>query len=272
MQRAAHWFAFEASHYYWLDTLSEAENLKRFGRTTRHHGHNYRVCIICRAPKNAMPAYWQSVEQTLRNLINRELDHRCLNREHPYFQKHLPTTENLAIYLWNAIQSETETPIDSVEVYESDELHSAYKGEAKSDTQRVVYLTRHYQFSSAHRLYNPALSEAENRAIYGKCANPYGHGHDYRLEVTVRGIPDPITGMVINITDLDAIVQREVISVLDHRFLNEEVPPFDTVVPTSENLVNWIVPRLQNSMPSDAELYRVCLWETPRSSFEWRLD
>ncbi|MFQ3610762.1 MAG: 6-carboxytetrahydropterin synthase [Fimbriimonadales bacterium] len=272
MRFATQWFAFEASHFYWLDTLSEAENRQRFGRTTRHHGHNYRVRITYRSSDSSSPADWQALEQRVRERINRELDHRCLNREHPHFQQNLPTTENLALYLWGILRTEMGAPVESVEVHESETLASAYHGEERPDSTRVVYLTRQYQFSSAHRLYNPALSEEQNRALYGKCANPYGHGHDYRLEVSVRGVPDPLTGMVINITDLDAIVQREVITVLDHHYLNEEVPPFDTVVPTTENLVAWIVERLQPQVPAPAELYRVCLWETPRSSFEWRLD
>ncbi len=272
MRYATQWFAFEASHYYWLESWSEAENLQRFGRTTRHHGHNYRVRITYRSPEGSTPVLWQKVEQQVRTRINQEFDHRCLNREHDHFKTHLPTTENIALYLWTALRSELEPPLESVEIYESDTLYASYHGEAKPDSSRVVLLTRQYQFSAAHRLYNPTLSEEQNRALYGKCANPHGHGHDYRLEVTVRGVPDPITGMVINITDLDAIVQREVLNILDHRFLNEEVPPFDTVVPTTENLVDWIVARLMPHVPPPAQLCRVCVWETPRSSFEWRLD
>jgi 6-pyruvoyltetrahydropterin/6-carboxytetrahydropterin synthase len=133
-------------------------------------------------------------------------------------------------------------------------------------------MTRLYTFSAAHRLYNPQLSDEDNRAIYGKCANPYGHGHDYRLEITVRGVPDPITGMVMNLTELDALVQAEVLRHLDHKHLNEETPPFDHIPPTSENLVAFIVGRLTPHLQGNARLYRVRLWETPRSYFEWQVE
>jgi 6-pyruvoyltetrahydropterin/6-carboxytetrahydropterin synthase len=167
-------------------------------------------------------------------------------------------------------------PIEEVSVHESETLASAYAGEQATDSagiaRPVVTMTRLYTFSAAHRLYNPQLSDEENRAIYGKCANPYGHGHDYRLEITVRGVPNPITGMVMNLTELDALVQAEVLRDLDHKHLNEETPPFDHIPPTSENLVAFIVGRLTPHLQGNARLYRVRLWETPRSYFEWQVE
>lgn len=271
----AQWFAFEASHFYALPHLSAEENAQIFGKVARHHGHNYRVRVRYRAPEDATPALWESLAEQVRRHIDAELDHRCLNLEHPYFQQHQPTTEHLALYLWHSLQPQLSGSLEEVEVYESDMLSASYRGEhqlqADGRDRFMVTLTRSYSFSSAHRLYNPQLSEEENRQRFGKCANPYGHGHDYRLEVTVRGEPDPITGMVMNIADLDAIVQREVVEVLDHRFLNEEVPPFDREVPTSERIVQFIVERLQPYFQGQVQLVRVRLYETPRSCFEWSL-
>lgn len=272
-QRVVQEFAFEASHFYHLPHLSEEENARIFGKSARHHGHNYRVRVHYAAPLQMAPALWEQFAQTVKDLINTELDHRCLNLEHPYFQQHLPTTENLAIYLWHRISPQLSTPIERVEVFESEMLSSAHSGEVRSNrTDRPAYiveLTRAYTFSSAHRLYHPNLSEEENRTHFGKCANPHGHGHDYRMEISVRGQPDPITGMVISLVDLDALVQREILDVLDHRYLNEEVPPFNTIPPTSENLVIFIVERLAPHFSGSVSLARVRLYETPRSYFEW---
>lgn len=272
-QRVVQEFAFEASHFYQLSHLSAEENARIFGKTARHHGHNYRVRIEYSAPPQTKPAVWEQVAQTVKKLIDIELDHRCLNLEHPYFQQHLPTTESLAVYLWHRLSPQLAVPLERVEVFESKMLSSAHSGETQSQrtdcTAYIVELTRAYTFSSAHRLYHPELSEEENRAHFGKCANPHGHGHDYRLEITVRGRPDPLTGMVISLADLDALVQREILDVLDHRFLNEEVPPFNTIPPTSENLVIFIVERLAPHFSGAVSLARVRLYETSRSYFEW---
>jgi len=130
-----------------------------------------------------------------------------------------------------------------------------------------IHLTRRYSFSASHRLHNPALSEAENNRVYGKCNNPYGHGHNYVVEVTVSGVPDPATGMVANLVDLDGFVQREVLDAFDHRYLNEEVPLFRDHVPTTENLCVEIYCRLR-AFPA-ARLERIRIEETGLNSFEY---
>jgi 6-pyruvoyltetrahydropterin/6-carboxytetrahydropterin synthase len=107
-----------------------------------------------------------------------------------------------------------------------------------------MLLTRKAEFSASHVCANPALSEAENKALYGANANPNGHGHNYVIEVTVEGVPDPVTGMVFDLRELKEILSQEVVEPMDHRFLNKEVPPFDRVVPTTENLAAEIWRRL----------------------------
>ncbi len=97
-------------------------------------------------------------------------------------------------------------------------------------------LTRRYRFSASHRLHSELLSDAENDRIYGKCNNPFGHGHDYLLEVSVRGRLDPDTGRIVDLGMLDDLVAREVIARLEHRNLTEEVEAFRTSVATTENL------------------------------------
>jgi len=130
-----------------------------------------------------------------------------------------------------------------------------------------IHLSRRYLFSASHRLHNPALSEAENSRVYGKCNNPYGHGHNYVVEVTVSGAPDPATGMVAKLVDLDGFVQREVLDAFDHRYLNEEVPLFRDRVPTTENLCVEIYRRLR-AFPA-ARLERIRIEETGLNSFEY---
>ena len=130
-----------------------------------------------------------------------------------------------------------------------------------------IHLTRRYSFSASHRLHNPALSEAENNRTYGKCNNPYGHGHNYVVEVTVSGVPDPATGMVASLVNLDGFVQREVLDAFDHRYLNEEVPLFRERVPTTENLCVEIYRRLR-AFPA-ARLERIRIEETGLNSFEY---
>ena len=129
----------------------------------------------------------------------------------------------------------------------------------------MVYLTRRVTFSAAHRLWSPYLDEDENYTIYDKCANPYGHGHNYTLEVTVLGRPDPRTGMVLNLTDMKQIVNEHVIDWVDHKHLNHDVPWLEGVIPTTEMLVIKFWERLVRAFP-EGMLYEVTLHETENNS------
>jgi 6-pyruvoyltetrahydropterin/6-carboxytetrahydropterin synthase len=128
-------------------------------------------------------------------------------------------------------------------------------------------LTRRYRFAASHRLHRQIFSALENELIYGKCSSPYGHGHNYALEVTVTGAVDPATGMVANLSELDPFVEREVVEAFDHKYLNEEISEFATEVPTAENVCREIYRRLK-SFPA-ARLERVRLEETSKNSFEF---
>ena len=125
----------------------------------------------------------------------------------------------------------------------------------------MVYLTRKAEFSASHFYHNPKLSPDENRRLFGKCNNPNGHGHNYTVEVTVTGNVDPRSGFVVDLKDLKEILNREVMDVLDHRFLNKEVAEFAGTIPTTENLAIWIWQRLQGKF-TVARLHRVRLYET----------
>lgn len=127
-----------------------------------------------------------------------------------------------------------------------------------------MLLTRKAEFSASHVCAHPDWSEADNRRVYGNNANPNGHGHNYVLEVTVEGKPDDVTGMVFDLRELKEILNREVVEPMDHRFLNREVPPFDRVVPTSENLALEIWRRIEPQIRRDGvRLRNVRLYETP---------
>lgn len=126
-----------------------------------------------------------------------------------------------------------------------------------------MLLTRRAEFSASHRCYNPALTEQQNLELYGEPAGSHGHGHNYTIEVTLEGEPDRITGMVVDLKLLKDVIQREVIDPMDHRHLNHEVPPFDRVIPTAENLVKEIWTRLEPHLKFDnARLHSVRLFET----------
>ena len=140
-----------------------------------------------------------------------------------------------------------------------------------------IRLSRRYRFSASHRLYSDELSETENRAIFGKCANPFGHGHDYVLDVRVRGPLDPETGRIVDLNTLDTLVEEAVLKPFEHSNLNVDIPEFRAaLVPTTENLALVIERRLAanwKSKFSEAPLDRVRLdrikiEETKRNIFE----
>jgi len=126
----------------------------------------------------------------------------------------------------------------------------------------MILLTRKAEFSSAHYYWNEAWSQEENEQVFGKCANKNGHGHNYTLEVTVAGEVDVASGFVVDLKELKDAMEREVVSVYDHRHLNKEVPEFATTVPTTENIAVAIWHRLQGKIPG-AKLYRVRVYEMP---------
>ena len=134
-------------------------------------------------------------------------------------------------------------------------------------------VTRRYRFAASHRLHLADLSEEANRDLYGKCNNPFGHGHDYILEVTVAGPLDSVTGLVIPVPVLDKLVSEQVLQDFDHRYFNVDVSDFADLVPTSENIIRVIESRLRErwkaAFPGTwPRLDKIRLQETKRNSFE----
>jgi 6-pyruvoyltetrahydropterin/6-carboxytetrahydropterin synthase len=132
-----------------------------------------------------------------------------------------------------------------------------------------VQVTRRLHFSAAHRLHREDWSEGRNRDVFGDCSNPNWHGHNYEIAVTVEGPVDPETGYVMDLKVLRDLVEDRVVSDVDHRNLNLEVPWLEGMIPSTENLVVAIWNRLVDGLPDGVKLHRIVLWETPRNSVEY---
>jgi 6-pyruvoyltetrahydropterin/6-carboxytetrahydropterin synthase len=129
-----------------------------------------------------------------------------------------------------------------------------------------MLITRKIEFSSSHVCRNPSWTDAENERVYGSAANPHGHGHNYSAEVTLSGDPDPVNGMVMDLKLLKDILNTEIVEPFDHRHLNHEVPPFDRIVPTTENIAVEMWRRLKPVLPG---LHSIRLYETPELFVEY---
>ena len=182
-----------------------------------------------------------------------------------------PRGERLVLLLWDALRHKNDgtasvdgCPLVRLQLTESPFIWCAYEGNSK----RMVYLTRRFDFNSAHRLHNPKLSADENREVFGKCNNPSGHGHNYVLEVTVAGEPTD-EGSLVQVDDLAEVVERRVVDQLDHKHLNVDVPEFKNVNSTVENIAVVIWKMLEGHVPRPARLHSVKIWETPKTYSEY---
>jgi 6-pyruvoyltetrahydropterin/6-carboxytetrahydropterin synthase len=126
----------------------------------------------------------------------------------------------------------------------------------------MISITRKIEFSASHLYHNAAFSAEENRRVFGKCNNPHGHGHNYTLEVTIAGTPDPATGMVLDLVELKELLEREIMQRMDHRFLNYEVAELKGMIPTCENIA-VVIWNLLVSKIRQGSLHRVRLYEAP---------
>src|SRR6202041_2721618 len=139
---------------------------------------------------------------------------------------------------------------------------TAHCPETPAAKAAMIRITRKVEFSASHFYHNPNFSVEENRRVFGKCNNPHGHGHNYTLEVTIAGEPDPATGMVLDLKELKDLLQREVMDRMDHRHLNYEVPELAGKIPTCENIAA-VIWQLLESKISHGKLDRVRLYESP---------
>jgi 6-pyruvoyltetrahydropterin/6-carboxytetrahydropterin synthase len=261
---------FSASHRYWLPELSEAENNNRFGPTARApgHGHNYvlYVSMVGELDRYGMVLNLSNVKHVIKREVTNDLDFSFLNEAWPEFKQTLPTTENIARVIWQRLAPHL--PLIRIQVFENPELWADYLG-----NEMEAYLTISTHFSAAHRLAHPQLSYEENCEIYGKCARPNGHGHNYHLEVTVKGEMDERTGMIADLGALNQAIDEYVLEPLDHTFLNKDIAYFENVVPTAENIAIYIRELLRLPVANlGAQLHKIKLIESPNNSCEVYCD
>jgi 6-pyruvoyltetrahydropterin/6-carboxytetrahydropterin synthase len=135
----------------------------------------------------------------------------------------------------------------------------------------MIFVTRRVHFNAAHRMHNPAWTDEQNKEVFGLCNNPNWHGHNYELEVTVYGKPDPDTGYTLDLTKLNAVLEERVLRQVDHKNLNLDVPFMEGIIPSSENFAIAIWGQLEPALKPH-RLYSVKLYETPRNFVEYRGD
>jgi len=273
MRRAS----FSAAHSYWLPAISTDENLLRFGKWARRepHGHNYQLQVTVSGEvdqRTGMVVNITDINYALKANVVDVLDGKYLNSEVSYFAANAPTVENIARFLWNSLEPALppDASMATAKVWEMDTLWTTL--ERNENGTMTTSLTRAYDFSASHRLHSSHLTDDENREIFGKCNNPNGHGHNYGIQVTVAGDPDPKTGMVFSIEELDRIVEEEVLLPFDHKHLNLDTPEFAELNPTSEMLTVVIWKKLARRLPTTGtpRLTSVVVNETARNSFEYR--
>jgi 6-pyruvoyltetrahydropterin/6-carboxytetrahydropterin synthase len=259
-------FEFSAAHRYWNAAWSEERNVEVFGKCTNPYGHGHNYVLEATVAGEVDAATGMVINVTdLKRIVGEVLkgfDHKHLNEDTPYFRDRQPTTENLVQVLWELIAPELPDGVrlHRLRLYETSEIFADFYGGPTAN------FSRSYQFSAAHRLNSQELSSDDNVALYGKCNNPAGHGHDYRFEVTVEGAVDPQTGMVINLADLDATVQP-LLNELDHSHLDRQHAFFRSHPSTAENVVAYLWQRL--SAVLGPRLRWIRLWETPNNIFEY---
>ena len=257
---------FSASHRYWLPELDEAENKRLFGACSRFpgHGHNYilYVSLAGDLDQYGMVENLSVVKQVIKREVTSQLNYSYLNDTWSEFKETLPTTENISRVIWQKLSPHL--PLVNVRLFETEELWTDYQGNNMEAT-----LTVKTHFSAAHRLAIPSLSFEENQEIYGKCARPNGHGHNYHLEVTVAGEIDSRTGMLVDLVGLQNAIDEYVVEPFDHTFLNKDIAYFAEVVPTAENIAVRIADLLRSPVEDlGVELDKIKLIESPNNSCE----
>lgn len=263
---------FSSGHRYWIPALSDSENREIFGKWVSpfNHGHNYVLDVTVEGQideSTGMVVNIKRIDDVLKQSIVSQFDGKSINDEVPHFYAVPSTLENLMLYIQAELSGEGVLPPEAYLCsIRLEEMPTLFGEIQMVPGENVMTLTRTYEFAASHRLDSPFLSSEENLALFGKCNNPAGHGHNYVLEVTVRGVPDSRTGMMVNIVDLDRIVSEVVVDRYDHKNLNEDIQEFQGRPTTSEIVAAEIFDRLKPALP--VPLYRIRLYETARNMFE----
>jgi 6-pyruvoyltetrahydropterin/6-carboxytetrahydropterin synthase len=258
---ANYWFEFSAARRTMSPQLSDAENAKLFGSASAMHGHNYAARLTFRAEQlkaEAPVVRHDRIDACLRSL-HAELDHRDLNNDVPGMRDRPMTTESLAEYVYERVNSVL--PLHRIR------LHERHDFFAEVWDDESVFLGLRLPFSAAHRLHAVSLSEAKNLELYGKCNNPLGHGHCYLVEATIGGELDSRSG-----TLYDFIAFKNALgSALEpwqNRHLDLESDEFREMPSTGENIVRALWPKINSGV--EHRLARLRLWETQNNRFTLR--
>ncbi len=261
---------FSSGHRYWLNRLSPDENHAIFGpwASPFNHGHNYVLWVMAEGevdPVNGMVVNIKWIDDLLKERILKPFDQKSINDEVPEFRDLSPSIENLLIHFSSLLE---DLPGEATLTHLKLEEHPLLYGELDLTTPQgpMISLTRIYEFAASHRLHTDLLSPEENIRLYSKCNHSHGHGHNYLLEVTVSGQPDPISGMLADLSVLDQVVEEKILARYDHRNLDLDVDELQGMVTTSENVARAIFGQLENQVPGRLE--RVRLHETARNIFE----
>ena len=243
----------------------EARNRKTFHHLSRPHGHDCTLTAFYSGTPgehDGMVANLTDIKPVLAEAVA-PLDGKMLDQDVAEFRGARPTAENVVEFLWARLpQTEAHGRLIRLVL----ELTPRLRVEKTADFMR---LTRKYEFAAAHRLCVPELDDAQNEALYGRCSNPAGHGHNYGLEVTVEGTPNKQTGFLISPWELDHIVDEEIFARFDHKHLNVDCPEFANLIPTSENFARVIFDILQARLDGEGRrLAKVGLHETQKNYFE----
>jgi len=266
---------FTAGHIYEGGGLSRGELDALFGPAAEPsgHGHNYVLEVTIEGPVHSvdgMVVNIKDLDTRLDEMLS-VIDHRMLNVAMPEFHDAVPTTEKLAQALWTRIPEKLGAARKLAMRLEE---HPGLYIELEGKDANMIYLTRSVEFAAAHRLHSDKLSEGENVKLYGKCNNPNGHGHNYIAELTVKGIPDEKTGVIVDLGRLEQLMKEEIEERFDHKHLNLDTPYFKDRVPTAENIARtiWelVEPKTAACRPGGkVALHRVRLIETARSWFDY---
>ena len=216
-------------------------------------------------PQTGMVVNIKLVDDLLQRLVVDVFDQRSINDEVVGMKGVPPTLERLLVHFSRSLDHlQRPASLAGLKLEE----HPLFFGEWSPDG--MITLTRTYEFAASHRLHVPGLSQEENLGLFGKCNNPTGHGHNYVVEVTVSGDPDPVSGMMCDLGELDRAVHDLVVDRYDHHCLDTDFDEFRGRATTSEHVAAEVFKRLDGKLP--ARLERVRLYETARNAFEVTRD
>ncbi len=249
------------------------------------HGHNYALTATVLAPVDPVTGFGVNVadlKAILHDAVVARLDGAHLVHAVDAFATMPATCEALAVQVWGWLAPRVPpATLRAVRLAEHPRLHAEYRGDMTTPDAShartavshspcpVATLTRAVEICAAHRLSSRELSDEENRRLYGKCANANGHGHNYRIEVTVRGPVDPRTGCIVDLAAFDRAIEERVVAQLDHRHLDLDVPAFAERVSTGENIAIVVWESLAPALPAGV-LHSVRIVETSNNAFEYR--